>query len=744
MSDSEETLESASDIADSEAEEEYHDDDAEEAPNAAEGDLADEAQAKPEAESEGEYVDQGGEEEEEEVSEEDEEYEGKLLAQRRLLQAEEAAAAAAAAAAAEAVAAAAAAEAAKAVEEATAAAAAAASAAAAQALAADEAAPAPAEEATYEDRLGLKWIRLDARPFGRRIENPKLSAALTSGKTEFTHEEYAGFNVNRNLHDDTFYIEVGLGPGMGSEWYEPVPEEGSVLCPLCRVVWLTVTPDGWVSTSAQPGRGACACSVESFRLAPNPRAFPLEQLRERVDECRRGGSLVPSSSSKKKASSTAQTAEATSSVQKGTSSTMRSSSPTGAGSSTSVRRKSKGVRRTPPNSARGPDSFNRALQSPLSSVASETAPGALIRNEVTEALVRRFEFERRARELGDEQREAHHGNVHYMKEIEELRKQHAMEIVAAERKQKLRVGEARRSVFDAKEAQGRDILQQRSTWTQELESQKLTYDERQKRRVEDTRRMQERALQNVFDAARAGGTRAKEAQRKGKQEIVLLEAERDDVRQKKLEQKCERARRERDQMPGKIAAARALWAGDRVQAGETLRAIGNEGKLVREDERLTRLQTALVFKGEVSSWQVNSRFLRAQIDEDRRQRAQATREQRVVHEDVCHRAAIQSAIERKESHDRVCLSRQADEELVEEYQEFQLALATEADSYADKRLAAAKRATLARKQGRRQERGRLRGLMLQLSLRPKTPRGEKQHTPRTPSWKSKAGAEIRI
>jgi hypothetical protein len=73
---------------------------------------------------------------------------------------------------------------------------------------------------------------------------------------------------------------------------------------------------------------------------------------------------------------------------------------------------------------------------------------------------------------------------------------------------------------------------------------------------------------------------------------------------------------------------------------------------------------------------------------------------------------------RKVSHDSVCLARQADEELVVEYQEFQHAIEAEAQSYTDKRAAAAKRATAARKRDRRQERDRMRGLLLQIAGRP--------------------------
>ena len=77
---------------------------------------------------------------------------------------------------------------------------------------------------------------------------------------------------------------------------------------------------------------------------------------------------------------------------------------------------------------------------------------------------------------------------------------------------------------------------------------------------------------------------------------------------------------------------------------------------------------------------------------------------------------MQALLERKEAHDAVCEARHADEGLAAEYQAIQSALLAADAGHADARAAAAKRATMARRQRRRQDSRLLRGLLRSTSL----------------------------
>ena len=313
-------------------------------------------------------------------------------------------------------------------------------------------------------------------------------------------------------------------------------------------------------------------------------------------------------------------------------------------------------------------------------------------------------MEQANRELGEEQRQIKQERREFLKHGEEQHKQHGAAIVAAERKQKMRVGAARKSIFDAHKAEGSLLLQQRDSLREELSLARLAATQRQIRRVEETKNMQLRAILNVSSV--------KESHPKGKKDALHLEAMRNEERQERLNQKRERARLVREQTSQHVLdSSRALLGEEKAQTGETLRAIGSIGRLQRDSERLDHLRAALIFREDVRSWQESSRIVRAQIDEDRREHARVTREQREVHEEVCHRASLQAMIERKEAHDAICMARQADEELAMGYREFQEVLLSEADSNADKRVAAAKRATVARQRCRKQGQRRGRKLL---------------------------------
>jgi hypothetical protein len=531
--------------------------------------------------------------------------------------------------------------------------------------------------------------------------------------------------LGRDLHDDTFYI---VAKGV---YYEPTPQEGSILCPLCKRVWLTVTLDGWITTEfvgsfvgtgksyrlAQGSRDdhVCAghCNVGRMKLATRDLASPIELLRERVDAMLRGGTLQP----RKEVEVAAKTVQDVSPTRRHSRDVLNFTAESAKVKGPAHRRKSSKSCKTLPTSARG-NLARPWLSLESSTTSSEASPGALIRETTTEALVRRFEVERARRELGEEERQLRRERQEYLKHEAEQYKQHCVTVVAAERDQKTLIDAARKSIIEARTARGKETQLQSHAISEELEQRRLSYDIHQRRRVQETKSMQERAIQNVFEVARAGGIRALEAGRVAKQEQLVNEVAVDHARQARLEEKRERARTAREAMPDRLASSAALWAQDRVVAGQVLRAIASEGKMQREAEIQARREGALVFRDEVRSWRDSSRIVRAQIEEGRKQLAQTTREQRVVHEEVCHQIVQQAMLARKVSHDSVCLARQADEELVVEYQEFQHAIEAEAQSYTDKRAAAAKRATAARKRDRRQERGRMRGLLLQIAGRP--------------------------
>ena len=555
-----------------------------------------------------------------------------------------------------------------------------------------------AAEVEAANAVVLRWIKLDHQPWGRRVVSNRLSKALENGTCQFTMGTMKEFGIY-NLDEDFCFVEAR------GAFYEPLIDGGTMMCPLCRSAWLTVEPTGDISRSPIIGekKQSCPCSegLPRLDLVDQERKVALDLLKELMETIRQQGGLA-----RRRDRSSRETVSSRASRED-----ISVTDLTLTAAQKSARRRAKRAS-TRHQSARG--GFTRTSHAALLPAPSGT-PRSLIRNAVTEAVFRRFEVEFSNLALGEEERLDHHMRSEGLKYATEQHRQYGASVVAEGKEQVERLGTARKSVFDAHDAQGSAVVQQVAAIKEELAERRVLYSQHAKRVVGDTKSMQQRAKQNVQGVKESNRKQGNE----GKADVLSWEKVRDDSRQMHFEEKRTRAHRVRQSTsPAVLANSAAIWAETRAQAGSTLRAINSEGRLARENERLGHLQGAVAFKAETRAWQANARALRSQIEEDRRARAHAERERRERDEDKCRQAALQDMIERKEAHDAIAEARHADEELVAGYLEYQHSLLAVSRSHVEARRVAAKRATALRRQGRRHERSLFRGMLLQLQSRP--------------------------
>ena len=157
----------------------------------------------------------------------------------------------------------------------------------------------------------------------------------------------------------------------------------------------------------------------------------------------------------------------------------------------------------------------------------------MIRHAITEVLFRRFEVEQANREQGEEearQREMRNFQRHG---ADEQHRHGGAAIVAEGKEQRGRVCSARRSVFDARDAQGFEVQQQHDAINWELEQEHLLAVERQRKIREETRSMEVRSKQNVAGVKEANRNQGQE----GRIEALLNESAVSDARQARLDEK---------------------------------------------------------------------------------------------------------------------------------------------------------------------------------------------------------------
>ena len=543
-----------------------------------------------------------------------------------------------------------------------------------------------------------RWSKTDTRPWGRKLDNVKLSNAISNGQLTFTVGTLREYGLS-GLDEDYFFIEAG------GSWYELVSDTGTIICPICERTWVTIEANGRCSHSVIPGKEdlhrrnpPCPCSDEGLHIDIGDRQrAPLALLKEHMNQARRQRAQRDARRSRDSRSSRESLGG------------QESDSPHGGGKS--ARHKPRGG--SSRQSSTRSQGFSRAWQGQMLG-PSQSTPRSLIRNSITEALFRRFEVEYLNMRLGEDERMQNQLRRDCIKYDTEQHKQHGASLVAEEKAQLSRLGDRRKEVFDERDAQGREVQREHAAISKELDTRRVRYVKQAKRTVGETKLMQQRAQQNMEEVREANRKQGDE----GKVEALVLERIRDEARQAHFDERKVRAHRVRDSVsPEVLSASAAIWAESRARAGSTLRAINEQGRQQRQADRHQHLQNALTFKAESLSWQANGRTIRAQIEEEKREQARMARERRQRSEEECRRAALEEMIARKEMHDAVAEAKHPEDDLVAGYVEFQQALLSVSHNHDKARRAAAKRATSARRQVRRQERSLFKSMMLQLQSR---------------------------
>ena len=113
-----------------------------------------------------------------------------------------------------------------------------------------------------------------------------------------------------------------------------------------------------------------------------------------------------------------------------------------------------------------------------------------------------------------------------------------------------------------------------------------------------------------------------------------------------------------------------------------------------------------MFKDEVGSWRASAKEIRLRQQAERKMKAQMIREQQQAENEMRERERELGRRARKEAHDAILNSRYADEELVAEYIEYEKSIIEAAWEHEDARATAAVRATMVRRQ-KRKDAGRL-------------------------------------
>ena len=567
----------------------------------------------------------------------------------------------------------------------------------------------PAETDDPMEKIFTQWVKLDIKPWGRRLDNAKLVVALGRGQTRISQAELKSWGLNiEELLEDVCFI------GADNGYFELVSDVGSFVCPRCRLVLLSVTHDGLVvpTQSAKPSkyRRRCPCSTgKPIRLdlhaEGNQGRTPLELLRERIDALDVYGSLDPSEFGAERSSPTRRGAQDEGQDTTGFALDASSSGPLG------------GVRSVPSQGHRKTSSSSRGgfRNSWLASLPpSSSTPRSLIRSATTEALYRRFEVERANRLNGDDERESQKERRDFEKERAEQHKNHGAAIIDAERQQRRRANEARQNVEDVRREGGAALQQSLVSGFEELKQQRHSKLERQKVRVQDTRSMQLRAKQNVMSVKEANLEQGKE----GRIQVFEAKAKKDQTREEVFHEKWELASRVREETSLLVTSeARAIWLEENAQAGEMLKAAREERREQRENERLDYLSEAFNFREDVRMWQASGRAIRDRIDEERRMQAQLARDRSKCDEEERGHAAYQRLLARKSAHDAVCEAKHADEFLVAEFEEWKRALDEGESGYATARKHAAKRATSQRREKRREEKNTQKRLLQLIASR---------------------------
>ena len=561
-------------------------------------------------------------------------------------------------------------------------------------------APAP-EDLDPLELLITRWIRIETKPWGRRLDNPKLASALTLGRTELSHAELKSWGMDpSSLLEDVCFIAAD-----GSH-FELAADVGSFVCPRCRLVLLSVTADGLVVSTASATqsrlRNRCPCtSGAPIRLdvhaKHNRNRSPLDLLREHI-----GAFELEARGSRTKSSGEGVGAEAP------------ASAPAAA---TSTRDAPKSKKLVSSKSPRGTFSSYGPWFKALPPATG--TPRSLIRDVTTEALYRRFQVEHANRVLGDDEREMQSERRDFERERAGQHKEHGAAIVDAERQQRRRASEARQSIAEGHRLGGSVLHESLAIGFQEIKNDRRDVLERQKLRVVDTKLMQRRAKQNVASVKDANRVQGKE----GRMQVFVAKKIKDEALLAQNVEKWEQASRVREESNLFLTAeARAAWLDNNAQAGATLKTIRDEGRRQRENERLDHLSGAFNFREDVRMWQASGRAIRARIEEERRMQGQLARERRGRDEEEHAQACYQRFLSRREAHDAVCEARHADEFLVAEFEQWRRALGEAESGHATARAAAARRATVSRRQKRRHERGVMKGLLQLVSTR--APEGE--------------------
>lgn len=359
--------------------------------------------------------------------------------------------------------------------------------------------------------------------------------------------------------------------------------------------------------------------------------------------------------------------------------------------------------RSAKNSARSSRSATSLNTSSTSFAGSSTMSTSSKSPRITEAQYRRMLVQQENRKRTEEEMAyqrsrrswQHLDNEQYMLE--------GAGLVAEGRQQRERVQAARRSASAARSEQGSTVKYDTEVIRQELQQQRFLALLRQKDRVEDTAHMRWRAKQNV-----AGVRQAKS--RAGRDERIaarMLEMIRDDEREALQADKMERAQRVReDTSQSVLGASRALWEDDKREVGIMLRAHECNGREQREQERQTYLLGAQIFKQEVGEWRTSAKEVRTRLAEERKVKAQMAREQRERDAELREFEKEQARRARQEAHDSVYSARYVDEHLVADYCDHEKSIIEAAWEHEDARATAAVRATMVRRQ-RRRNMGRL-------------------------------------
>ena len=309
-------------------------------------------------------------------------------------------------------------------------------------------------------------------------------------------------------------------------------------------------------------------------------------------------------------------------------------------------------------------------------------------------------MEQNNREQGDEQRELQRQLRDRRKDSLEERKRAGAAIVAAEKMQRKRIGQAKQSVRETRAASRNALRQQLDAVNVTLAQQRLSTIEQHRERVQHTKSMQALSKQNVNGIKEANSIHAMAR----KTESLKLEMQRDEARKALLQRKSAHTQRLRAKSANfeEIRRGRADILERNAETAAALRMDANIAKLKREGEQLDRMLSALGFREDLRVGQASARSLRASMETERRETARKERERRERHEEECARASLQAMLQRKEVHDAVCQSRRAGELVAAEYEEYQRSLQETERACADARAAAAKRAMTVRRQRRLQ------------------------------------------